>query len=74
MTERIVTDSAGRTWTCRSATAPTDGSEMGRDVQVECHSPDVVAPVTITVGWQWEGMAANGLARVIALASPAPRR
>ena len=76
MAERTVTDSAGRTWTC--ATEP-DGPEgaavaQGRDVVLHCATPSVGEPVLVTAGWQWESMAAPGLARLIARASPAPRR
>jgi hypothetical protein len=74
MTHRIVTDSAGRTWTCTGSTAPTDGSELGRDVQLACTTPSVAGPVHLTVGWQWEAMADNGLARAVALMSPVPKR
>jgi hypothetical protein len=27
----------------------------------------------VTVGWKWETMSNNGLARIISLASPVPR-
>ncbi|MCU0634178.1 MAG: hypothetical protein MUE41_04830 [Gemmatimonadaceae bacterium] len=74
MTLRTVTDTAGRTWTCSSPTAPVDGSELGRDVEVECTSPAVDGPVRFTVGWQWASMSDNGLARQVSLASPVPRR
>jgi len=75
MADRIVTDSAGRAWTCASApTGPAGSTElMGRDVALTCATPSVSEPVHITVGWQWEGMSANGLARMISQASPAPR-
>lgn len=75
MAERIVTDATGRTWTCTAA-APAGGGAVheGQDVALTCVSPAAEAPVTITVGWQWERMAPNGLARLIADASPAPRR
>ena len=74
--DRTVTDSAGRTWTC--AAEPADGESadaaQGRDVVLACVTPSVGAPVRITVGWQWKSMAAPGLARLITQASPAPRR
>jgi len=38
-----------------------------------CATPSVADPVRLTVGWQWESMAPAGLARLINLASPAPR-
>jgi hypothetical protein len=28
----------------------------------------------VTVGWKWESMSDNGLARIVSLASPVPRR
>jgi hypothetical protein len=46
---------------------------MGRDVVLTCSTPSVSDPVLLTVGWQWEKMAPNGLARMITLASPVPR-
>ncbi|MES2177088.1 MAG: hypothetical protein V4550_04420 [Gemmatimonadota bacterium] len=75
MAERIVTDSAGRAWEC---VATHDGlgrsvSSQGRDMTLTCSTSSVAVPVSITVGWQWESMAANGLARLILQASPVPR-
>ena len=76
MKDRTVTDSAGRTWTC----SPTpDGrgsgaSAQGKDVELRCTTPSVDRAIQLTVGWNWEQMAANGLARKISEASPAPRR
>jgi hypothetical protein len=76
MADRTVTDSAGRTWTC--ATEGTEVEEtatpQGRDVVLACVTPSVSEPVHVTVGWQWESMAAPGLARLISQASPVPRR
>ena len=73
MPQRTVTDSAGRTWTCTSE--ETDGDpQQGNDVRVTCETPSVDEAVQLTVGWQWERMAPNGLARMIQQASPAPRR
>jgi hypothetical protein len=46
---------------------------MGKDVVLTCSTPSVSEPVRLTIGWQWESISANGLARMIALASPAPR-
>ena len=76
MSARTITDSAGRTWTCESDTAEGEGTapSQGRDVVLACTTPSVSEPVRITVGWQWEKMAEGGLARLIAQASPAPRR
>ncbi len=76
MASRTVTDSAGRTWTCATdptAIEPSD-STQGRDVVLSCATASVVAPVQLVVGWQWETMAASGLARLLSEASPAPRR
>jgi len=75
MAERTITDTAGRTWTCTSATdgAADASAPQGRDVMLTCATPSLDAPVQVTVGWQWETMAPNGLARVVSLASPAPR-
>jgi hypothetical protein len=70
MTTRTVTDSGGREWTC-VANASTEA--MGKDVVLSCTTPSVTEPVLVTVGWQWESIAPNGLARMITLASPAPR-
>ena len=76
MADRTVTDSAGRTWTCATEAAENDGAEgpQGRDVVLACVTPSVDEPVRVTVGWQWERMAAPGLARLISQASPPPRR
>ena len=76
MADRTVTDAAGREWTCASAPAG-DGAapaRQGKDVDITCVTPSVSKPVQLTVGWQWEGMSANGLARIISLASPVPRQ
>ena len=72
MQNRIVTDADDRTWTCR----PTTGSvaAQGRDVVLKCTTESVPTPVRLTVGWQWEKMAAKGLARLIALVAPARSR
>lgn len=75
MADRTVTDSAGRTWTCVAAPTATDAAErQGQDVVLSCATPSVDEPVRVVVGWQWERMAEHGLARLIAQASPAPRR
>jgi hypothetical protein len=76
MADRTVTDSTGRTWTCATEVAGAEGeaTPQGRDVVLACVTPSVSEPVRITVGWQWESMAAPGLARLINQASPAPRR
>ena len=76
MADRTVTDSAGRTWTCATEATDADGAmgAQGQDVVLSCATPSVSEPVRITVGWQWERMAAPGLARLISQASPPPRR
>ncbi len=75
MTNRTVTDTSDRKWTCTpQAATGAAGTEKGRDVVLSCVTESVTAPVKLTVGWQWEKIADNGLARMIALASPAPRR
>ena len=75
MSERIVTDSNGRQWTCTAAPAAegTADSTQGRDVVLSCATPSVDGPVSVKVGWQWETMAENGLARIVSQASPAPK-
>ena len=73
MADRTITDSAGRTWTCVSEPNDAEGGAQGRDVVLACKTPSVDEPVRITVGWQWERMAAPGLARLITQASPTPR-
>lgn len=72
MTNRTVTDSAGREWTCAVASG-SDTEHQGRDVVLSCATASVPKPVSVTVGWQWESMANNGLARIISLASPVPK-
>lgn len=75
MAQRIVKDSAGRTWTCTSSPteAPPTADLLGRDVLLTCETPSVEGAVQVTASWQWEKMADNGLARLISQASPAPR-
>jgi hypothetical protein len=74
MANRTVTDSAGRTWSC-AALEGIEGvtTQQGKDVVLSCETASVSKPVSVTVGWQWEAMAANGLARIVNLASPVPR-
>ncbi len=78
MAQRNVTDAAGRKWTCESAKIPVvDGvaaRPVGLDVKLSCSTETVARPVSVTVGWEWEKMADNGLARMISLASPLPKR
>ena len=73
MADRTVTDTAGRTWTC-VAPATTDAAREGQDIVLECTTPSVASPIEITVGWRWESMSENGLARLISQKSPVPRR
>jgi len=47
---------------------------MGKDVVLTCSTPSVAEPARVTVGWKWETMSDNGLARIISLVSPVPRR
>ena len=72
MPNRTVTDIEDRTWTV-SPQAGVDAAE-GRDVVLTCSTESVPKPVRVTVGWQWEKMSDNGLARMIALASPVSKR
>jgi hypothetical protein len=76
MADRTVIDSTGRTWTCgpEGAEGERAAPSQGQDVVLSCVTPSVSDPVLITVGWQWERMAAPGLARLISQVSPAPRR
>jgi len=75
MSNRSVTDTSGREWTCVAALTGVDGAAqpMGKDVILSCSTPSVAEPVSLTVGWNWQTIGSNGLARMIALASPVPR-
>lgn len=64
---RTVTDAEGRVWTCIPGGA--GAQKQGQDVVLTCTTPTVEEPITITVGWQWERMAAKGLARLIVAAA-----
>lgn len=72
MTNRTVTDIEDRKWTI-TPQAGVDAAQ-GRDVVLTCSTESVAKPVRVTVGWQWEKMSDNGLARMIALAAPVPKR
>ena len=77
MVTRTVKDIEGRTWICTSAgdsAAGTTPLAKGQDVKISCTTESVAEPVTVTVGWQGEKTSDNGLARVIALASPVAKR
>ncbi len=71
MKSRSVKDANGRTWACRQDDAGV--VKEGQDVSILCTTASVHVPVRMSVGWQWMSMADNGLARLIATASPAPR-
>jgi len=71
---RNVTDTGARTWACTQDGAVPEKEVEGQDVQVMCTTPSVAAPVRLKLGWQWAKMSDNGLARMITLASPVPRR
>jgi hypothetical protein len=71
MNARRVMDGDGRTWECRQDDASP--VKEGQDVSILCTTATVTIPLRLTVGWQWMKMADNGLARLIATASPAPR-
>jgi len=64
---RTVTHTKVRVWTCIPGGASAE--KQGQDVVLTCTTPSVPEPVTITVGWQWERMAAKGLARLITAAA-----
>ena len=74
MNSRNVTDMDGRKWACRQDVADNVAFKEGQDVSILCTTASVTIPVRLTVGWQWMKMADNGLARIIAAASPAPRK
>jgi hypothetical protein len=73
MRSRNVTDVDGRTWACRQDDADHITLKEGQDVSILCTTASVTIPVRLTVGWQWSKMADNGLARLIADASPLPK-
>ncbi|MEX2154341.1 MAG: hypothetical protein WD825_13460 [Gemmatimonadaceae bacterium] len=70
---RTVKDAEGRTWACRQDDKEHGKAREGQDVSILCTTASVHVPVRLTVGWQWTQMADNGLARLIAEASPVPR-
>ena len=61
--QRTITDTEGRVWTCTVVRGTAE--RRGQDVTLNCTTPSIPEPVTITVGWQWERMAPKGLARLI---------
>jgi hypothetical protein len=72
MAQRTIVDSAGRSWTCKSD--DDAGAAQGQDIKLICSCADVVEPVHVSVGWQWEKMSENGLARIISQASATDAR
>jgi len=70
MKARNVTDENGRVWACRQDDADHITQKEGQDVSILCTTASVTIPIRLTVGWQWARMADNGLARLIAAASP----
>lgn len=74
MASRSVTDAGGRTWACRQDDADHRAGQEGQDVSILCTTATVTVPVRLRVSWQWMKMADNGLARIIAMASPIPRK
>jgi len=71
---RNVTDVGLRTWVCTQDGVVPEKAVEGQDVGVSCTTASVAHPVRLTLGWQWATMSDNGLARMIALASPVPRK
>lgn len=75
MPSRSVTDVGGRTWACRQDDVVVPSTmAQGQDVSILCTTATVTVPIRLTVGWQWTQMADNGLARLIATASPVPKK
>lgn len=74
MKSRNVTDVSGRVWACEQDETDQAGVKEGQDVSILCTTATVSTPVRLTVGWQWKKMADKGLARLIAFASPPPRK
>ena len=82
MSQRTIIDGSGRTWICDEVDAPTHGAPAdgsaaarreGADVTLSCTTASVADPVTLTVGWGWEKMSSNGLARMVSQAVPSTR-
>jgi hypothetical protein len=71
---RNVTDVGKRVWACtQDGTVPAVGV-IGQDVGVSCTTASVPAPVRLKLGWEWSKMSDNGLARMIVLVAPLPRK
>lgn len=74
MNSRSVVDAGGRTWSCQQDGSNQQPLKEGQDVSIVCTTTSVKSPIRLTVGWRWSTMADNGLARLIADASPAPKK
>jgi hypothetical protein len=71
---RNVTDAGKRVWACtQDGVVPTE-AVAGQDVGVSCTTASVPQPVRLRLGWQWAKMSDSGLARMIVLSAPVPRR
>ena len=71
---RNVTDTGKRVWACtQDGDTPVD-AVAGQDVGVSCTTPTVPSAVRLRLGWQWTKMSDNGLARMIVLSAPVPRK
>ena len=71
---RSVTDTGDRVWSCTQEGDLPAIAIQGQDVSVMCTTPTVKSPVRLRLGWQWATMSDNGLARMIVLSAPVPRR
>jgi hypothetical protein len=71
---RNVTDTGSRVWACTQDGVVPENAVEGQDVGVTCTTPSVASPIRLKLGWQWAKMSDNGLARMITLASPIPRK
>jgi hypothetical protein len=72
---RNVTDTGNRQWACTQDEVASGTAVIeGQDVGVTCTTPSIAAPLHLKLGWQWATISDNGLARMITLASPVPRK
>jgi len=69
MPSRDVTDAGGRVWQCQQLDSREKRLQT-QDVRIECTSVGVAAPVRLTVGWEWQNMPDNLLARLITNVAP----
>jgi hypothetical protein len=78
MSQRTITDTSNRVWVCDEVDAAGVASDVearnGQDVRLSCTTASVEGPISVTVGWNWKTISPNGLARMIAAASPVSRR